>query len=417
VLGALVVVALGLSAAGIGPLHLSVDGALGGAPSEDSGPLPLAVTPSGGPSQLTVRNGVDWEPRGDLAGDEDFVAAAMDRVHDSRPGASRLYFAGRLPDGSRLVLVGTDVMAGMVTTAVHVLRVAPGRSVRTATVTEGAPLSDSQQFLAWAGPGANGSVVAVALARPGPVRFGFSPRVIFTDDGSARRTWQLAYAPDGSAVADLGDTDPLVAVRAQAPGVFGRPMLVRVKPQPPRSSVLEVAGTDDPDYKGPDPGRLSQALRSGAGAVVDLDEATAEVIWSGAPWKQRHLALVLLTRADGRRFQAVAGQEGSLGFSAGTRALPVDGDPRLPWLLEPFSPEDPTLLLCPTGPGSLLYERAGQPDRLIPVKADGVAALVAPGPSAPSAGGATVTLRDPSGRLLLRTVLPEPGFDDPMALD
>jgi hypothetical protein len=95
----------------------------------------------------------------------------------------------------------------------------------------------------------------------------------------------------------------------------------------------------------------------------------------------------------------------------------VGGDSRLPWLLEPFSPQDPTLLLCPTGPGSLLYERDGQADLRIPVKDDGVAALVAPGPTAPSAGGARVTLRDPSGRLLLSTVLPEPGFDDPLALD
>ncbi|HTE75009.1 MAG TPA: hypothetical protein VK640_17675 [Actinomycetes bacterium] len=414
---ALAALALVLSAADVGPFDLSVDGPLQGAPREETGPLPLAVTPTGGPSPLTVRNGVAWEPRGDLAADEEFVAAAMARVRDSRPRATRLYFAGRLPDGSRLVMAGTDVMAGMVTTAVHVLRVAPGGPVRSAPVTEGAALSDSQQYLAWAGPGAEGSVVAVALARPGPVRFGFSPRVTFADDGSARRSWRLAYSPDGSVVADLGDTDPLVAVRAQAPGVFGRPMLVRVEPERETSAVLEVAGTEAPRYHGPDPGQLSRALRSGAGAVVDLERATAEVIWSGAPWKQRRLAIVLLTRPDGRRFQAVAGQDGVLGFAAGTRALPVGGDARLPWLLEPFSPQDPTLLLCPTGPGSLLYERDGQADLRIPVKEDGVAALVAPGPTAPSAGGATVTLRDPSGRFLLRTVLPEPGFDDPLALD
>ena len=413
---ALAAVALVLSAADVGPFDLSVDAPLQGAPREETGPLPLAVTPTGGPSPLTVRNGVDWEPRGDLADDEEFVAAALARVRESRPGATRLYFAGRLPDGSRLVMVGTDVLAGMVTTAVHVLRAAPGRPVRAAPVTEGAALSDSQQYLAWAGPGAEGSVVAVALARPGPVRFGFSPRVTFTDDGSARRSWQLAYAPDGSVVTDLGDTDPLVAVRAHAPGVFGHPMLVRVEPEAAATSVLEVEGTDVPGYHGPDPAQLSRALRSGAGAVVDLDRATAEVIWSGAPWKGRRLALVLLTRSDGRRFQALAGQDGSLGFAAGTRALPLGGDSRLPWLLEPFSPQDPTLLLCPTGPGSLLYEREGQADLRLPVKADGVAALVAPGPTAPSAGGARVTLRDPSGRFLLSTVLPEPGFDDPLAL-
>ena len=151
--------------------------------------------------------------------------------------------------------------------------------------------------------------------------------------------------------------------------------------------------------------------------MVDLDEATAEVIWSGPPGSSggsRSSCSPVRTAAASRRWPA---RTATLGFAAGARALPVDGDSRLPWLLEPFSPQDPTLLLCPTGPGSLLYERAGQADLQIPVKADGVAALVAPGPTAPSAGGARVTLRDPSGRLLLRTVLPEPGFDDPLALD
>jgi hypothetical protein len=54
--------------------------------------------------------------------------------------------------------------------------------------------------------------------------------------------------------------------------------------------------------------------------------------------------------------------------------------------------------------------------RVLPVR-DGVAALVPPGPSPPSASGAQVTLRDQAGRLVLRTTLPEPGFDDPLGLD
>jgi hypothetical protein len=176
-----------------------------------------------------------------------------------------------------------------------------------------------------------------------------------------------------------------------------------------------VTGLGEGDYLGPAAPQASRALREGVGALVDLDTADLRLLWSGTPWSRR-LALVLVTRDDGQRFQALVGQQGDLGFPAGVRALPHDADVRLPWLLEPFSPSDPTLLLCPTGSGSLEYRRAGRPVRVLPVR-DGVAALVPPGPSPPSASGAEVTLRDPAGRLVLRTTLPEPGFDDPLGLD
>jgi hypothetical protein len=199
--------------------------------------------------------------------------------------------------------------------------------------------------------------------------------------------------------------------------VFTLPLLVRVLPRVPGAPVVLVNGVSADGYRGPDPLAVSRALRAGVGSLVDLGGAELRVLWSGVPWKQRRLALVLVTRADGQRFQALVGQQGDVDFPAGVRALPPDADERLPWLLEPFSPSDPTLLLCPTGPGSLEYRRVGQPVRVLPVHEDGVAALVEPGPSPPRAGGAEVTLRDPAGRLLLRTTLPPPGFDDPLALD
>jgi hypothetical protein len=383
-------------------------------------PAPPAPTPSRpAPQPLAAPlDGIHWQPRGDLVRDREFVRAAMSRVRRERPGVSRLFFAGHLPDGSRLVLAGTDVNRGMVATSVHALFAPSGVPVVGAAVSEATALTAPQQVFAWAAEAPGGNVVAVVMTRPGPVRFEVSARVHFDADGTPGRTWTPLLAENGVAVADLGpDADTIVTFRGNGPGVFALPLLVRVVPRVPGAPVLAVDGTTAPGYRGPDAPQLSRALRAGVGSLVDLDAAERRVLWSGAPWKQRRLALVLVTREDGQRFQALVGQQGDLDFPAGVRALPRAADERLPWLLEPFSPSDPTLLLCPTGPGSLTYRRAGRPARVLPVRDDGVAALVEPGPSPPSASGAEVTLRDPDGRVLLRTTLPEPGFDDPMALD
>jgi hypothetical protein len=362
-------------------------------------------------------DGIAWKPRGDLVKDREFVSAAMRRVREERPAATRLYFAGHLPDGSRLVLAGTDVQRGIVATSVHALFVPGGVPVVGAQVSEATALTAPQQVLAWAAEGSGGDVVAVAMTRPGPARFEVSARVEFGTNGRPGRTWVPLVSEEGYAVANLGpDADPIVTVRAQGPGVFTLPLLVRVLPRVPGAPVVLVNGVSADGYRGPDPLAVSRALRAGVGSLVDLGGAELRVLWSGVPWKQRRLALVLVTRADGQRFQALVGQQGDVDFPAGVRALPPAADERLPWLLEPFSPSDPTLLLCPTGSGSLEYRRPGRSVRVLPVR-DGVAALVEPGPSPPSASGADVTLRDPAGRVLLRTTLPQAGFDDPLALD
>lgn len=411
---ALGAVAVALSAVGIGPVGLSLSGDPAGRPQASTPPGPSYDGRASSPP--TRLDGIDWPTRGDLAGDERFVRAAMSRVRDFRPGASRLFFAGRLTDGSRLVLAGSDVNRGIVATAVHALWVRPGTSVDRARVTEGVAMTDPQQVMAWAGPVAGGEVVVVALARPGPVHFDLSEGVTFAADGTGMRRWRPYYAEDGLLQTSLGYTDPVVAVRARGIGAFPVPFVVRVASGRRPPAVVQAQGADDPAYRGPDAAQLSAALHAGAGAVVDLDRATAEVIWSGVPWKHRRLALVLVTRADDRRFQVLVGQDDERPFALGTRALAVDADPMTPWLLEPFSSIDPTLLLCPTGEGTLVYRRPGRADRILPINAAGVAPLVEPGPSPPTTAGARVTVLDPSGRALLSTTLPETGFDDPLAL-
>ena len=380
---------------------------------------PTAVPSATSNPNVTPRlDGVQWAPRGDLVGDTRFVTAALQRIRLQRMDATRVYFAGRLPDGSRLMLAGTDVNRGMVATSVHALHVPRDLPVGAAVVTEASVLTDPQQVLAWATRNSRDEVQLLAISRPGPVRFEVSGKIEFAADGTPRRSWTELHAEDGVAVVGLGrDADPIVTVRAAGPGVFTLPLVVRVTPRAPVAPVLKVSGVALPGYRGPTALSMSRALRAGAGALVDLASARREVIWSGAPWKQRRLALVLVTRPDGQRFQALVGEQDGVGFPAGVRALPRGASARLPWLLEPFSPQDPTLLLCPTGPGTLVLRRDGRAPRTLPVRADGVAALVAPGPSPPSASGARVTLLDPDGEPILITTLPEPGFDNPLALD
>lgn len=363
--------------------------------------------------------GVTWVARGDLVRAREFINAALRRMRAERPRISRVYFAGQLSDRSRLVLAGTDVNRGVVATSVHALHVPLGVPMEGVEVVEATALVDPQQVLAWAARGSDGRVRVVVLTRPGqPLLVEISPRVEFDPrSGAPSRSWQPMGDDDGAVVADLGaDVDPVIGVRASGPGVFPLPMLVRVVPPVPDRPVIAVEGTDDPAYGGPEEALMSRALREQAGAVADLRTATVKVLWSGAPWKQRRLALLLVTRSDGRRFQALVGQQGTSAFPAGLRALSEGAPDRLPWLLEPFSHQDPTLLLVPTGDGSLIYRRHGQPARTLQIGEDGVVGLVEPGPSPPSASGADVTVTDPAGRILLRTTLPEPGFDDPIAL-
>ena len=315
-------------------------------------PRPTAG-PTSDPNVTPALSAVAWDIRGDLAEDATFVSAAVTRIRHSRPDIARIFFAGRLPDGGRLALGGSDVYRGTVATAVHAMVVEPGVAIEDAPVTELTALTDPQQLLGWAGRGVTGHVYVVVLSRPGPVRFSLSPTVQFASDGTPHRIWTPVYTEDGVVVSDLGtEVDPVVTVRADGPGVFSTPEQVRVSNQGPVVAALRVKGTQAPSYQGPDPDRLARGLHESVGQLADLSTSRLRVLWSGAPWKQRRLALVLVTRPDGLRLQALVGQQGSSEFPAGVRALPRGAPAELAYLLEPFTPDDPTYLLCPTAPAA-----------------------------------------------------------------
>jgi hypothetical protein len=229
--------------------------------------------------------------------------------------------------------------------------------------------------------------------------------------------WHTESSDRGVVIADLGPrSDPSVAVRSLGLSTFVTPVQIPVTdtPRTPAARVV-VNGTDDAAYRGPQPEQLRLGLSAETDALLDLGRTTQRVIWSGVPWGSRHFALVLITRADGRRFQALVGQQAGDWFPAGLRALGAHDPDQLPWLLEPFTTQDPTMLLFPTGAGSLHYQRGWRKARM-PIPPDGVVALFEPASLRPSAAGARVKVYGPTGRLLLTTVLPETGFDNPLAV-
>jgi hypothetical protein len=377
-----------------------------------------APPPSRAPA--TVRpepqGNVAWDPRGDLAGDEGFVFDAVRRVRADRPDVARVYFAGRLPDGGRLVLTGADSYFGT-GTLVQALVVPPGADPADGSVVDAGVVSAPDDLLAWAGRGADGGVVAVLLARPGPVRFQASPLVDHDDrTGEPSRRWRTFRSADGVSVARLGPAaDPAIAVRAYAPGVTATTRLVPLLWPHPAPTVIDVDGVGAAAYAGPRTPLLVDALRSSLSELVDFPASRLRVLWSGVPWKQRPLALVLVTRPDGVRLQALVGEQDGHPFGAGVRALPVRDPDDAPWLLEPFTAQDPTFVLVPSGPGTLVYRRPGRTVRLA-VGPDGAVPIVEPGPAPPTARGAQVTVLDPAGRTLLTTTLPRGPLDDPLAL-
>jgi hypothetical protein len=372
--------------------------------------------PSSTPALNLPASIVSWDPRGDLAEDRRFVSDAVRRIRKDRPDIARVYLATTLPDGSRVALAGSDATTGDAATSVHALLQPPGVEMDDAFVGDVTTLTDVQQVVAWAFESVTGDVYVVALARPGPARFQVSPRVEYDDQGRPGRSWRTIRSSDGTLVVDVGSrTDPAVVVRTRGTDVEGTSLLVPVeRGHPPH--VVRVEGVGDAGYAGPATPLLVEGLTRSLSPLVDLTRATSRVLWSGAPWKQRRLALVLVTRPDGVRLQALVGAQDGSPFGAGIRALPPSEPDEVPWLLEPFTAQDPTFLLCPTGAGTLVYRRPGREIRLR-VPPSGAVVVVEPGPSPPSARGADVTLLDPGGRRLLRTTLPRQGLDDPLALD
>ena len=187
-----------------------------------------------------------------------------------------------------------------------------------------AGVTDPQQLLTWAGLVANDRVLALAMTRPGPVKFEVSSRVRFGSDGAAQRLWSPLYAEDGVVVSDLGQrVDPVVTVRVAGAGLHVGP--ARHAGRDPGAGAT-TAERDRHRHRHLPRARHPLPVARAAGRVRDRSPTWTprSSSCSGAPPcpGPRKLALVLVTRDDGQRFQALVGQQGDAEFQAGVRPLP-----------------------------------------------------------------------------------------------
>ncbi len=340
---------------------------------------------------------IRWTPRGDLVPNLIVVNQLVARMLQDYPEAERVLAVTTLPDGARLLLAGIDVERGIVATSVRALYWPAGRPFADVRHSEVSSLTSPEEIVAWAVRGRGGHVHAVVLGAPGSLRVSLSPRVSYAFDGAASREWSPVGSDSGLVVRDLGDrTDPVIGVRPEPSSRFPTPFAVRVNEAPGRGQVLPPVTGIASDYRGPDRALLREGLRASF-AAMDVRRGSVRVIWSGSIGRNRRLALVRLRRADGVTFQTLLGQQDENWFPAGLRAVPRATADASPWLLEPFSSGDSTLLLCPSGPGSIVYARPGRRDRVLPINSAGIVGLVPAGGSAPSAAGANVTVRGPDG--------------------
>ena len=113
----------------------------------DSSALPRPTQPpplptGGAPTVVT------WDTRGDLAADRGFLQAAATRIRRDRPEVSRIFFAGRLPDGALVVNVARGTV---VVTDDLLAEVSSGRLLAALDVTEPEPLPPDHPL--WSAPG------------------------------------------------------------------------------------------------------------------------------------------------------------------------------------------------------------------------------------------------------------------------
>jgi hypothetical protein len=110
--------------------------------SGDAHAPPGSPTASGSiaPSRFAPRAPLVGAPlpvRGDLAADEEFLSAVMNRVKAAHPDADRVLFAATQPGGGRVAMVGRDreEPGHIQALDVYALRVPAGGSVATGTVS------------------------------------------------------------------------------------------------------------------------------------------------------------------------------------------------------------------------------------------------------------------------------------------
>ena len=371
-----------------------------------------------------------WRVRGDLAADARFTGAALTVVRAAYPEAAKVLYAGTLPDGSRIALVGTDDpdVAGLTfrTSNVQALHVPAGAEPAAGKVSYAEAVETPDDLAGWAGRGPSGTVFAVLLGRPAPLDAQVSTTIEYSDDGTISRSWRPVRSRDGSAIVDLGrHTDPLVVARTTYDDRRGLLLMdvdgaLSLSPgsRDAIAAKVRIAGMDG-SYRGPPSRPLRRAVVDGTWALLDPRHAEIRVLWSGRPSAGTRGALLLVRRADGPTFQLFVYQLG-VGeiYPQGVHPVPWAKADLLPWITQTGEPGTPVLLVNPSGKGTAVLDRPGAAQRRVLIGTDGLAKLSDDQAFASrDLSGSKITVLSPQGREVVTTDMPESGDFDPFALD
>jgi hypothetical protein len=306
------------------------------------------------------------------------------------------------------------------------LHVPPGAEAATATPVPAGRLIDDVDVTGWAGRGTRGRIFAAVLGRPTSLSLEASPLIHYHRTGGASRRWRAVSAADGSAVVDLGQrSDQIVVVRSSLQSRT-YPLVLPVD-HDPRASVAtsvpvpdtsRVRGLRSPDYRGPHPERVVQAVAEGHEHRFDPATADLRIIWSGEVAPGRRAAVVRARRTDGPVFQLLVADRGRGVASHGPRHVPWDTSDVTPWLFVQGDPEQPALLLSPSGRGTAVLTEAGAPQRRVTIGADGVGVFAGTkqGQMFTGLSSARLAVLSPEGEILVSSSLPSLGIDDVFVL-
>jgi hypothetical protein len=371
-----------------------------------------------------------WRVRGDLARDAGFTGAALAVVRAAYPDSEKVLYAGTLPDGSRIALVGTSDpdAAGLTfrTSNVQALHVPAGAEPSAGRVTYAESIETPDDLAGWAGRGRSGTVFAVLLGRPAPLDAQVSTTIEYSDDGSIGRSWQPVRSRDGSAILDLGrHTDPIVVARTAYDNSSGALLMdvdgslsLNPRSREAIAAKVRITGLDSSSYRGPDRRELRRAVVDGTWALLDPRLADIRMLWSGRLDAGKRGALLLVRRADGPTFHLFLSQLGAgETYPQGVHPVPWDQADLRPWITQTGEPGTPLFLVNPSGEGTVLLEPPGAAKRRVLIGADGLAKL---GDDLAFASrelaGSSITVLSPGGRVVVNTEWPASDFD-PFALD
>jgi hypothetical protein len=377
-----------------------------------------------------------WKPRGPDVG-SDFAAAAMARMHVLHQEVDRLLWAGSL-DGHDKVAVAAfrqhpESVGGI---KVAALRVQDPSEIATAETVVVGDVSGPDGLVGVAWRGSDRHTRLLVVAPPAPLEVQVSAAVDYDRTGRISRHWQDAELADGVAVVDLGPrADPVVMVRPKDRGSPISPFQVGVRgrPAPPDDLGVRIAGVRSPSYGGPDPSLLVRYLAHSLASSLDLRDATARVLWSGAvPGGRREVsgpaglpvlapvvgrgALVVVRRLDGPVFQAFVYSDPDGGLvSAMANPVRWSVADRLPFAFSTYE-RAPLVLINPGGAGSATVVTRSAGTLRATFDGHGVATLDRDAVTGPNVSGARVVVADPSGRTVLRSMLVDPGTVDGFGL-